>query len=148
MCSIADVGEEKDIHPKDKKTVGERLALLARHYVYGEDILCDAPVAKEAVRDGKRITVTFVNAGKGLHIKGDSLSALKVLAQDVKTAFDKSEEELAFTAETEGNHLVITLNEDTDKPVKVAFARTSWYLVNLYNEADIPAIPFEFVVTV
>ncbi len=148
LCSIADVGEEKDIHPKDKKTVGERLALLARHYVYGEDILCDAPVAKEAVRDGKRITVTFVNAGKGLHIKGDSLSALKVLAQDVKTAFDKSEEELAFTAETEGNHLVITLNEDTDKPVKVAFARTSWYLVNLYNEADIPAIPFEFVVTV
>ena len=100
------------------------------------------------MRDGKRITVTFVKAGKGLHIKGDSLSALKVLAQDVKTAFDKSEEELAFTAETEGNHLVITLNEDTDKPVKVAFARTSWYLVNLYNEADIPAIPFEFVVTV
>lgn len=145
LCSISDAGEERDIHPKDKKTVGERLSLLARHYVYGEDILCDAPTAKEAVRDGNRITVTFANAGKGLHISGGELTALKVTAQGGETAFETGEEELAFTAETEGERLLITLAEHTDRKVKIAFAGTSWYLVNLYNEANIPAIPFEFV---
>lgn len=148
LCSIADVGEEFDIHPKDKKTVGERLSLLARHYVYGEDILCDAPVAKEALRDGRQITITFENAGAGLHIKGEELSAMRVMVEDGSAFFngeDEAEAEgVAFTAKVDGDKLVLTLKEETDKKVKVAFARTSWYLVNLYNEADIPAIPFEF----
>ena len=52
---------------------------------------------------------------------------------------------MAFTAKTEGKQLLITLEKNTDKKIKVAFARKSWYLVNLYNEAGIPAIPFEFV---
>ena len=145
MCSISDVGEERDIHPKDKKTVGKRLSLLARHYVYGEDILCDAPVAKEVVRDNSRITITFANAGNGLHIAGEDISALNVTAVGDKTILESQDNEMAFTAKTEGKRLLITLQENTDKKVKIAFARTSWYLVNLYNEAGIPAIPFEFV---
>lgn len=144
LCSISDAGEERDIHPKDKKTVGERLSLLARHYVYGEDILCDAPVAKTAVRNGKQITVTFANAGKGLYVSGEELSALKVTAQADETVFETEEEDLTFMAKAEEERLLITLDEDTDKKVKIAFARTGWYLVNLYNEAGIPAIPFEF----
>ena len=40
ITSIADCGDEDDIHPKDKKTVGERLALLALGRVYGRRALC------------------------------------------------------------------------------------------------------------
>lgn len=147
LCSIADVGEEFDIHPKDKKTVGERLSLLARHYVYGEDILCDAPVAKSAAREGGQITITFENAGAGLHIEGEQLSAMRIIPEEAMLSVGEDEmdgvEGLAFTAEADKDKLVLTLEEETDKKVKVAFARTSWYLVNLYNEAGIPAIPFE-----
>lgn len=121
------------------------MSLLARHYIYGEDILCNAPVAKEVVRDGNMITITFANAGKGLYISGDNISALNVTVLGEKTIFETQDNEMAFTAKTEGKQLLITLEQNTDKKIKVAFARTSWYLVNLYNEAGIPAIPFEFV---
>lgn len=136
LCSISDVGEEKDIHPKDKKTVGSRLALLAWGHVYGKDILCDAPRAEYAERNKDGLTITFNHAGDGLKIKGDRLNALQIFAGD---------KELVYSAYAEGNQLIIRLNPQSDAPLAVKFAQTSWYQVNLYNQADIPAVPFEFV---
>lgn len=154
MCSIADVGEEYDIHPKDKKTVGIRLSLLARRYVYGEEILADAPHAIECERNGNILTITFAHAGKEMHIEGDHLPALKIYEGNVPFMYrcnvDKLKEnpnlkEVMFTAYAEGKSLILNLADCEQKIVTVAFARTDWYLVNLYNAADIPAIPFEFV---
>lgn len=153
LCSISDAGEQMDIHPKDKKVVGERLALLARGHVYGEDLLCDAPVAQEIRRDGDCVEITFANAEGGLEVRGDRVEALHIYqVQSAGTGETISErsrsgkedrEEIAFTADTEGGKLVIRLPKGT-KDVTIEFARTRWYLVNLYNQAGIPAIPFEF----
>ena len=133
LCSISDVGEEKDIHPKDKKTVGHRLALLARKYTYGEELLADAPVLKKAERNGEKIVLTFANAGEGLRIAGDQVAALSIT---------KEKEEIPFTAEAEGSCLVLTPDTLPEDSVKVDLAQTGWYQINLYNSADIPAIPF------
>lgn len=134
LCSISDVGEEKDIHPKNKKVVGERLALLARGHIYGEDILCDAPRAKSAVRMGNQITIAFANAEGGLHIADKALKALQVYGR---------EGTLDYTAKIKGESLVITLESNIEGTVKLLYAKTPWFLVNLYNRAGIPAIPFE-----
>lgn len=134
LCSISDVGEERDIHPKNKKAVGERLALLARGHVYGEGILCDAPRAKRAVREGNQITVAFANAEGGLYIAGGGLNALQVCC---------GEETLEYTVKTEGEALVIILGKEPEGLVTLRYAQTPWYIVNLYNQAGIPAIPFE-----
>lgn len=159
LCSISDAGEQRDIHPKDKKVVGERLALLARGHVYGEALLCDPPTAEKIRRDGDRAEITFANAEGGLTVKGDRVEALHIYpAQKTggeKDASEKSENEpgrrtetsrrteIPFTADVEGEKLVIRLPEGTGR-VSIEFARTRWYLVNLYNQAGIPAIPFEF----
>lgn len=42
----------------------------------------------------------------------------------------------------QGDDLIITLEKDEGKPARVDFAQGAWYLVNLYNEAGIPAVPF------
>lgn len=133
LASISDVGEERDIHPKDKKTVGHRLALLARHYVYGEELLCEAPRPEKAERDGRKIVITFQYAGSGLRVAGESIQALRVTADG---------EALGFTAKAAGRSLVLELDTETKGEVCVEFAQDKWYQVNLFNEAGIPAIPF------
>lgn len=154
LCSISDAGEQMDIHPKDKKVAGERLALLARGHVYGEELLCDAPAAEQIRRDGERVEIIFANSEGGLTVKGDRVEALHVYpAQESGAEKHHSEQpegdadrrmEIPFTVDVCGEKLVIRLPKGT-VAVSIEFARTRWYLVNLYNQAGIPAIPFEFV---
>lgn len=135
LCSISDAGEEFDIHPKDKKTVGNRLALLAEKYLYGLDLSADAPALANAERTGNVLTLTFLH-GNGLHIVGDRLTALEVSSEGVTIPCDVA---------TEENRLVIRLKQDipSSAPICVAFAQSAWYLVNLYNESGLPAFPFK-----
>lgn len=134
LCSISDAGEQLDIHPKNKKVVGERLALLARKHVYDEEILADAPRMESVTCEKNVVTITWANAGEGIKVKGDVIECLHVFA---------GEEEKAYTFATEGKKLILNVEQAEEEPLKVKFAKTSWYLVNVYNSADIPAIPFE-----
>lgn len=134
MASIADVGEEHDIHPKDKRTVGHRLALLARKYLYGEDILCEAPRPEGIKREGDTIRIKMAYAKEGLEIAGDSINALSVL---------ENGREISYQALVDGDSLVLRLEEMTEGSLQIRFARDAWYQVNLFSAAGIPAIPFE-----
>lgn len=64
MVTTLDVGDAKDIHPRAKRPVGERLALLARARTYGETVPCEGPVCVDAVRDGDRAVLRFQCAGE------------------------------------------------------------------------------------
>ena len=72
MASIPDLGQYEDIHPKFKKEVGRRLALLALGHVYGRDILCDPPACRKAtlvdpgVPGCMTVRLDFIHAGEGL----------------------------------------------------------------------------------
>ena len=133
LCSISDLGEELDIHPKNKRDVGDRLALLALEHLYGKAVEADAPVCREAVRKGDRIVLSFDHAGSGLALRGDRPAALSVLSEGAV---------LPWTCSISGDKLILQLEQPCDGPVEIAFAQGDWYLVNLYNSAGIPAIPF------
>ena len=62
--------EEMDIHPKNKKIVGHRLALLAKGHIYGEKILCDAPMFSKYKKVKAGIELYFTNADGGLDVCG------------------------------------------------------------------------------
>ncbi len=140
LCSISDCGEERDIHPKNKKTVGKRLSLLARKYAYGEtELLADAPIVKESYKNERGIILEFENAEGGLYIEGKSLHALQV---------SDGSKELNFTYEIEDDRLIINPYCPKDSKLTIRFAQTDYYEVNLYNQSHVPAIPFEIEVIV
>ena len=133
LCSISDAGEAFDIHPKDKLPVGERLALLARGHIYGEDILCDAPAVKGAQQEGGGITISFDHAEGGLVLKGEEISALRVYADG---------KEAPYRARVSGDSIILQVEGETAGRLQIDFAKDKFYLVNLYNQSGIPAIPF------
>lgn len=132
LCSISDAGEQYDIHPKNKKVVGERLALLAEGHVYGKDILCDPPCLKDVRRDGTRCYLAFSNADGGLTVEGDTVNSLRVVQNGT---------ELDYSFELDGDTLILDFEGEAG-PVSIHFADEKWFAVNLYNRMRIPAIPF------
>lgn len=70
MAITLDVGDAKDIHPRDKRPVGERLAALARARTYGDAVPCEGPVLVAARRDGERAVLSFRCDGE-LVLAGD-----------------------------------------------------------------------------
>ena len=136
LCSASDMGEQFDIHPKNKKPVGERMALLARGYVYNEDVLCDAPEVEGVKNEADDIIISFTNANDGLILEGNEINALKVL--------DAADVEIEFNYEISGNTVRISpKNCSVDSIARIQFAKDKFYVVNLYNSSHIPAIPFE-----
>ena len=120
-----------DIHPKDKKTPGERLALLAEGKVYGMELLCEAPYPSHITVEAEKVRIHFDNASGGLVLDGEKLSALEVIPnQD-------------FSWKIEGEDLVLSVPE-LRMDTQIRFAKQQFYQVNLKNMAGIPAMPFEY----
>src|SRR5690625_3324299 len=63
MAVAIDLGEWNDIHPLNKKDVGERLALAARHTAYGEEIPYSGPQFEAMEVEGNRAVLPFSNQG-------------------------------------------------------------------------------------
>ncbi len=137
MTVTIDVGEWNDIHPLEKKVVGERLALAARKLAYGnEKIVYSGPVFKSVTKEGNKIIIEFDHTGSGLIVKGGGdLTYFALAGTDKKFVWAE--------AVIENNHIVISSDEIPD-PVYVRYAwADNPEGANLYNIEGLPASPFE-----
>lgn len=67
---IIDIGEADDIHPRNKSEVGRRLALAARHQIYGEtEVPYRSPRVAEVNFYNTQTTVRFDHVGEGLDVR-------------------------------------------------------------------------------
>jgi sialate O-acetylesterase len=139
MAVITDAGMEWDIHPKVKRYVGERLALLARGKVYGEDILCEAPKLVSAELENGKLTLGFANAEGGLVLNGSNVNALEII--------QNGENVTEYTCTILGTKVILKNNVfELEKSIEVNLACMDYYEVNLYNKAGIPARPGKIVI--
>ena len=134
MAVGIDVGEEADIHPKNKKAIGERLALWALAKTYGKDLVFSGPLYDGMTVEGSRVRLRFQHAA-GLAARGGTpLVGFAVAGEDRR--FVRAE------AAIEGEAVVISC-PTVPKPVAVRYAwADNPFGCNLVNGADLPASPF------
>lgn len=134
MAVTIDIGDANDIHPGNKQDVGNRLALNARHLVYGEKIVYSGPIYKSMKVEGNRIRLFFDHAQEGLMNKGaDKLQGFAIAGADRKFVW--------ADAMIDGKTVVVSSSQ-VAKPVAVRYAWAINPVCNLYNRTGLPASPF------
>jgi sialate O-acetylesterase len=132
MACALDLGEWNDLHPINKKGVGERLALAAEETAYGEKNSAPGPLARTALREGNRLVVEFDDRGAGLTARGTP--HISIIAGG---------ETFRIPARIEDDRLVaenVPLNAET---ILYAWADNPADR-QLYNTDGLPVVPFRF----
>jgi sialate O-acetylesterase len=136
MAVTIDVGEYNDIHPRNKKDVGYRLALAAQKVAYNEkNIVYSGPTYKSMKIEGNKIILSFDNIGSGLIAKdNDILEYFEICGRD--------NEYYPAEAKIINNTIVVSCDK-VKSPVAVRYAwANNPEGVNLYNKEGLPASPF------
>jgi sialate O-acetylesterase len=128
-----DVGDAKDIHPKDKQTVGLRLALAARAIAYSQKIAYSGPVFQAMTVQGNKAVLTFAHTNGGLVVRGEALQGFAIRGKDGPWQ--------AAQGAIQGNTLVVWA-DGVAVPTAVRYAWANNPACNLYNGAGLPAVPF------
>jgi len=144
---IIDIGEGDDIHPKNKDTVGQRLALSALKGTYGKDIVSSGPTYQSMSVDGNKAILKFTNVGGGLKIAAAPPIRLNTemgQALDHLVGFSIAGEDKKFVwanAKIEGDTIVVSA-DSVKEPKAVRYAWANNPEANLYNKEGLPASPF------
>jgi len=133
MAVLMDIGEEKDIHPHNKKDVGERLALLALDKDYGYDIVSMGPLYKDHKNFRNYIEVDFKHKGSGLISKGN-LNGFEIAGEN--GVYHKA------YAKIVDNKLIVSSNKVTN-PKQVRYGWKNWIVGTLFNKEGLPASSFD-----
>ena len=132
MASIMDVGSRYDIHPKEKRPVGERLAALALNYVYKKVTPCEAPRMEKIMRENEKIYVRFANTEKGLVAKGDITSLFEVRVNN---------KVIPVSAKVQGDVVVLEGKGLDQGKAEISFAYRPWCPMTLFNSLNFAARP-------
>jgi len=144
MAVAADLGNLHDIHPNDKETVGQRLALLALKYDYGLDVKADSPVVKAARVEDRRFVVEFGHA-ESLYVYNPdkSLNAgLEICGPDGIWKPGRIANLKDNNGNIDGARLVVDA-EGVAKPERLRHLHSPPWFGCLYNEVNLPLGPFE-----
>lgn len=132
---IIDVGDPGDIHPRDKKTVGDRLALHALRLDYGrDDLVTDGPYALDVAVKANKVSVTFKTS-----------SALRLRSGEALLGFELADQQGNWYPATGVLHQqsVELLSENVDRPSAVRYAWSdNPEDANLTDQSGLPANPF------
>jgi sialate O-acetylesterase len=135
LAVTLDLGETKNLHPKNKQEVGRRVALVAENLAYGKQVACTGPLFQEAKIQNGAVRITFSHTDQGLVASdGKPLDGFQIAGAD--KVFVPAE------AKIEGDAVIVS-SANVSAPVAVRYAWTNDPVTaNLANGAGLPASPF------
>jgi sialate O-acetylesterase len=133
MVSTLDIATVMNIHPPNKKDVGERLAMLALNNDYGLKFNSIGPVFKSISIEKNLARLKFDNAEDGLVGKGKYLNEFEVSGADGKWVSAK--------AEIADNEVIVSA-PSVSQPVSVRYCWRNGSVASLFNKAGFPAWQF------
>ncbi len=133
MAVAIDVGDRDNIHPANKRAVGERLARLALARTYHRPIEDTGPEYRSMSVEGDRVRLQFAHAA-GLTAEGAKPRGFAVAGDDRKFVW--------ATAQVDGESVIVSAPEVSQpRAVRYAWANNPGD-VSLRNAAGLPATPF------
>jgi sialate O-acetylesterase len=146
MATSIDVGDRDGVHPTDKLDVGLRLALVARHLAYGENLVYTGPMFDKMTVEGSTARISFTQTGSGLIIGAAPWTAADAypipttkLVGFVIAGSDKKF--YVADAKIDGNTVVVS-SPQVPSPTAVRYDFATITAANLYNKENLPAFPF------
>jgi len=134
MVVTMDIGNFSNIHPRNKRDVGLRLARWALAKDYGQkDLVYSGPIYKSMKSEGGKIRLSFDYTGSGMVAKDGKLANFMVAGADKKF--------VQATATIENDTIVVS-SDDVAKPVAVRYAFDNAGLPSLFNQEGLPASSF------
>lgn len=134
MAVVTDAADSTDIHPRNKRVAGERLALWALAGQYGRDVACSGPLFKTMKVEGDKAILSFEYADDGLMTPGNEPVKGFLIAGDDRRFYPA-------TAVIRGSRVEVSAPQ-VSRPVAVRYGYGNFFRVNLYNKAGLPAVPF------
>jgi sialate O-acetylesterase len=134
LIVTTDCGDANDIHPANKRPVGERLAIAAEGLAYHRKIVYAGPLYTGHRVEGNKVILSFSHSGNGLIAKGNNaLRGFSIAGADKQF--------VPAVAQIKGKNVIVSA-KGIEKPVAVRYGWANVPDVNLYNTAGLPASPF------
>ena len=156
---IIDIGEARDIHPKNKQDVGLRLALSALGVTYRKKLCYSGPVYASHAVEGAKVRVTLKHVCGGVVVKpfadpvtpdgpslekrfGVDVAGMRPTSQVLGFQIAGADQKFVWAEAAIDGESIVVSSPKVAAPVAVRYAWENNPICNLYNKTGLPASPF------
>jgi len=132
---IIDVGEGKDIHPRNKVIVGQRLARWALAKQYGFEIAYQSPTYTGMKKAGKKLVLSFSHVDGGWRpFDVREPVGFAIAGEDQQFVWAK--------AKIVNNQTIEVWSDEVAEPVAVRYGWANNPVCNMFDTMGLPLTPF------
>ena len=138
MAVTYDTGLRYDIHPKQKRPVGERMAGQALNHVYGCEIDSESPDVTGIRKEEGALVLTLEHTGEGLELRGSSgeVEGMELMVNG------RTMEDFCATVEKDKIRIASDRIQAKDR-ISLRYAWKDWMVTNVYSSMGLPLRPFK-----